>query len=190
MPAASHRGVPLNATAIELAQQLRDILRERSQRLVLAESCTAGRVAATLAILPGMSQWLCGSFVVYRTATKTAWLDVPTRLLDDPSRGPVSADASRHLARAALTRTAEADWAIAVTGDVGPAAPAATDGVIFLAAAARQPLPSADSQCQEQRVHLVSPAPGNSEALAARLQRLEEATEQVLRFALAQLQLP
>ncbi|MCA9159342.1 MAG: CinA family protein, partial [Planctomycetales bacterium] len=75
---------------LELAISLRDLLASEQCRLVLVESCTAGRVAATLGELPGISQWLCGSLVVYRNASKSAWLGVPDSLLDDPQQGPVS----------------------------------------------------------------------------------------------------
>ena len=51
-------------------------LAERQERLVLAESCTGGLICATLATIPGISQWLCGSSVVYRETTKRDWLGI------------------------------------------------------------------------------------------------------------------
>ncbi|MEZ6150254.1 MAG: CinA family protein [Pirellulaceae bacterium] len=179
---------------LELAISLRDMLASEQCRLVLVESCTAGRVAATLGELPGISQWLCGSLVVYRNASKSAWLGVPDSLLDDPQQGPVSAAASRWLARAALERTPEANLAVAVTGDIGPHAPPATDGCIFLAAAirvgpSRKPVsdsPAADAfEISEQQLRLVAPAPRDNSDIAARQMRLEEATRATLSFAVA-----
>jgi nicotinamide-nucleotide amidase len=171
---------------LALAQQLRNLLQEQTVRLVLAESCTAGRVAATLGLLPGISQWLCGSFVVYRSSSKTDWLQVPAELLADPHIGPVSAQASRALAAAALAHTPEADVAIAVTGDVGPGAPRATDGQIFLAYATRKP--NVSSPCPaDLQMQLHCLAPIDADDLAARYARLEEATQNVLRFAVKQL---
>ena len=179
------RGVDADvAQAVALASQLRDVLCQKGWKLVLAESCTAGRVAATLAMLPGISQWLCGSFVVYRNGSKTAWLDVPASLLDDPQVGPVSPQTTRLLAAAALQRTPEADVAIAVTGDVGPGAAAATDGIVFLAGVARPNAISLDLYCNEQRLELKSPAPRDADDVQARLARLDEATRQVLSFAI------
>ncbi|MEM8735377.1 MAG: CinA family protein, partial [Planctomycetota bacterium] len=67
---------PGNIAAIELAAQLRDQLEQADCRIVLAESCTAGGISATLANLPGVSNVLCGGFVVYRNASKEGWLDV------------------------------------------------------------------------------------------------------------------
>ena len=172
------------ANLVELAKRLRDALRQKSQKLVLAESCTAGRVAATLSLLPGISQWLCGSFVVYRNASKTAWLDVPASLLDDPQLGPVSPETTRLLAASALRHTPEASVAIAVTGDVGPGAAAATDGIVFVAGTART---HAQSLCliqAEKRIRLMSIAPRDTEDIQARLARLDETTRQVLSFAI------
>lgn len=195
-----HRQSHRQLTSLELAQAVRDELARRQQRLVLVESCTAGRVAATLGLLPGISQWLCGSLVVYRNASKTAWLGVPASLLDDPQQGPVSAAASRWLADAALVRTHEADLAIAITGDVGPHAPPTTDGCVFLAAALRalqagnaQRL-SPDSPTTEamaiadQQFRLSAPPPRDNSDIAARQARLEEATRIALSFALEHLQ--
>lgn len=199
---APEASTPEAASATELAIALRDQLATAKLRLVLVESCTAGGVAACLGLLPGISQWMCGSLVVYRSASKSAWLGVPQALLDDPRQGPVSSAASSWLARAALTRTPEADLAIAITGDVGPGAPAATDGYIFLAAARRptvqlavptpqQKMPSAaldqplDSVClvKQWQQRLANPTPRDSLDIAGRQARLEEATKWTLKFA-------
>ena len=50
----------------ESARLLARQLAETRTRLVLAESCTGGLAAATLAAIPGISHWLCGSAVTYR----------------------------------------------------------------------------------------------------------------------------
>ncbi|MFO1092458.1 MAG: CinA family protein [Planctomycetaceae bacterium] len=114
-------------------------LRSSGQRLVLAESCTGGLVAATLAGIPGISEHLCGSAVVYRNATKTAWLGIEPKMLDDPQIGPVSAETTQALALAVLERTPEADLSAAVTGHLGPNAPHSADGRIYVAVAFRDP---------------------------------------------------
>ncbi len=179
----------MDSNAIKLAKELRSILEERHIRLVLAESCTAGRVAATLAVLPGISQWLCGSLVVYRSSSKRAWLDVPAELLDDPAVGPVSAAVTELLACSALARTPEADWAIAVTGDVGPGAPTASDGCVFMSSARRRSSgdKAQDDSTSAQQVRLTAPTPRDANDLTARETRLDEATRHVLQFALQQI---
>lgn len=123
----------LLATAVTLALRLK----ATGRRLVLAESCTGGLAAATLTRVPGISDVFCGSAVVYRNATKTAWLGVPAELLDDPAIGPVSSETAERMARGALDRTREADLAASITGHLGPDAPDGLDGVIFIGLAHR-----------------------------------------------------
>ncbi len=115
----------------QLVLRVRDALAASNARLVLAESCTAGNVAGALAVVPGISAWLCGSFVVYRNESKAQWLGIGRQLLDDPDIGPVSAQVTRLLCEAALKATPEADIAAAVTGHIGPGCPANMDGQVF-----------------------------------------------------------
>ncbi|HIF31131.1 MAG: CinA family protein [Pirellulaceae bacterium] len=112
------------------ATQVAELLQEKQQRLVLAESCTGGLVAATLVQVPGISQWFCGSVVVYREPTKTEWLEIPASVLQQFSAE--SQETTACLAEAALGKTSEATLAAAVTGHLGPNAPA-NDGQIFVA---------------------------------------------------------
>ena len=76
----------LPSAACDVAEQLK----AQNIRVVFAESCTAGLIAATLARVPGISNHLCGSAVVYRNETKTAWLSVSADDLADETIGPVS----------------------------------------------------------------------------------------------------
>ena len=114
-----------------MLSNVRDGLRDRGDRLVLAESCTAGLVAAELGQIPGISEYLCGSMVVYRTPTKTAWLGVSSEVLKDPAIGPVSALVTLTLAEAVLEKTPEATLAAAITGHLGPGAPTEKDGQVY-----------------------------------------------------------
>ncbi|MDZ4684244.1 MAG: nicotinamide-nucleotide amidohydrolase family protein [Planctomycetaceae bacterium] len=122
---------PAFAAAQLVAQQLG----ARRMRLVLAESCTGGLVAATLARIPGISGWLCGSAVVYRLDTKQQWLGVPTELFHPPGPGVVSREVAEAMARGVLSRTPEAQVAAAITGHLGPNAPADQDGLIWMCVA-------------------------------------------------------
>lgn len=123
----------LPTEARELAAQLRD----KNRRVVFAESCTAGLVSASLAGIPGISKWHCGSAVTYREATKTAWLDVSVEDLQQHSA--VSEPVARQMALGVLQFTPEADYSAAVTGHLGPDAPPELDGVIYVAIAHRDP---------------------------------------------------
>jgi PncC family amidohydrolase len=103
--------------------------------LVLAESCTAGLVPALLASVPGISDYLCGSMVAYRAECKRDWLGIDPDEIEQHSA--VSPAVSRQLATTVLQRTPIADYSAAVTGHLGPDAPPALDGRIFIAVARR-----------------------------------------------------
>jgi len=122
-----------NVTAI--ARSVAKLLAQQKLRVVFAESCTGGLVSATLAQIPGISEYLCGSAVTYRSATKAAWLKIDMATLDDP--GPVSEQVAALMAGSVLRRTPEADLALSVTGHLGPNAPAKLDGVVFVGVARR-----------------------------------------------------
>jgi nicotinamide-nucleotide amidase len=119
----------------ELAEQLAESLQSQRCRVVFAESCTAGLVSAALGRIPGISEYHCGSAVVYRLETKTRWLGVPAELLSDP--GPVSEIVANRMAAGVLANTPEADWSAAITGHLGPKAPEGLDGRAFIGIARR-----------------------------------------------------
>ncbi|EMI22033.1 competence/damage inducible protein CinA [Rhodopirellula maiorica SM1] len=115
---------------LDHARTLADGLANNEKRIVFAESCTAGLVSATLATVPGISNWLCGSAVVYREQTKTQWLNIATSLIEKHTA--VSALVTLELAKNVLEQTPEADLAVAVTGHLGPDAPTQLDGTIYV----------------------------------------------------------
>lgn len=119
------------------ARELVQLLREQHRRIVFAESCTGGLVAATLTGSAGVSEQLCGSAVVYRLDTKARWLGVERNLLENP--GPVSREVALAMAHGALDHTPEADLAASITGHLGPDAPDGEDGLVYVAVASRRP---------------------------------------------------
>ena len=112
-----------------LAAELQRELQRTGHRIVFAESCTAGLIAATLGRIPGISEWLAGSAVVYQLTTKTAWLNIDAALLDKP--GPVSQVVSEQMAAGVLELTPHATIAASVTGHLGPDAPPELDGIAW-----------------------------------------------------------
>lgn len=108
-------------------------LEQIGEVLVLAESCTAGLIAATLARIPGMSSRLAGSFVVYQTVSKTAWLGISSEMIQQ--HDVVSPVVAETMAAQALDRTPHANIAMSITGHLGPEAPPGLDGVAWLAIA-------------------------------------------------------
>ncbi len=92
-------------------------LRGRSWTLAVAESCTAGLVAARLAEVPGASTVLLGGVIAYADDVKRDVLRVPAATLRD--HGAVSAESARAMAEGAR-RLLGSDVAVAVTGIAGP----------------------------------------------------------------------
>jgi nicotinamide-nucleotide amidase len=89
----------------------------KSLKLVTAESCTGGLVAAFLTEISGSSAVLDRGFVTYSNAAKMAMLGVPQALLAE--HGAVSEAVARAMAEGALT-SAAAEVAVAITGIAGP----------------------------------------------------------------------
>lgn len=161
----------MDDTMLFSAQQLALLLQARQFRVVLAESCTAGLVAASLGQIPGISEHLCGSAVTYRNRTKQDWLGVAASDLYEP--GPVSARVTEIMARAVLQRTPEAHLSLAVTGHLGPAAPPELDGLVFTAVVSRDDAQSdLRSHVQQHRLQTCSRANRQQEATCLALAEL------------------
>lgn len=94
-----------------------DDLKRKRLRLVTAESCTGGLIAAAITDIPGSSDVLERGFVTYSNDAKAEELDVPRDTLD--KHGAVSAETARAMAEGALKHSL-ADVSIAVTGIAGP----------------------------------------------------------------------
>ncbi len=105
------------------------------ERVVFAESCTAGLIAALLGQVPGISNWLCGSAVTYRESVKTSWLGVSGQTLEQCSAESLAT--TSEMATGVLKKTDEATFSAAVTGHLGPAAPPDVDGTVFVVIAKR-----------------------------------------------------
>ncbi len=117
------------------AKRVADLLQQRKLKVVFAESCTGGLVSGALTRIPGISNYLCGGMVVYRSETKAAWLGIEQ---DDLKRfGPVSWRVVIKMAEGVLRLTPQADLSLAVTGHLGPKAPKRLDGVVYFDIAMR-----------------------------------------------------
>lgn len=87
------------------------------RRLALAESCSAGLLAARITDLPGASAYFAGGVVSYSDEAKREQLGVDPGLLE--RHGAVSAEVAKAMALGALERF-RADVAVAITGIAGP----------------------------------------------------------------------
>ncbi len=104
----------LLSTTRHLAVELASSLKRREQKIVFAESCTAGLTAALLAQVPGISQWLCGSMVTYQESAKQLWLGIDPACIHRHTA--VSREVTANMAESVLQRTSPASFSVAVTG--------------------------------------------------------------------------
>src|SRR4029453_2118248 len=101
----------------EAAGHVLQVCRQRRLRLVTAESCTGGLVAATLTAIAGSSDVVDRAFITYSNEAKREMLGVPWEAI--LGHGAVSDPVARAMAAGALSRS-EADIAVSVTGVAGP----------------------------------------------------------------------
>lgn len=100
-----------------VGKQIIDLLAERNQTIVTAESCTGGMIASALTDIPGASAAVYGGYITYANSAKSRMIQVQPRLIAD--YGAVSNQVARAMADGARN-TARADFAVAATGIAGP----------------------------------------------------------------------
>jgi nicotinamide-nucleotide amidase len=111
---------------IEQAAALLRRYESKGRRIVTAESCTGGLVAALLTEVPGSSSVVERGFVTYSNEAKAEMLGVPADLIAQV--GAVSEAVARAMAEGALRRS-HADVSVAITGIAGPGGASATKPV-------------------------------------------------------------
>jgi nicotinamide-nucleotide amidase len=94
-----------------------DLMLRDKLKLVTAESCTGGMIAAACTDLAGSSDWFERGFVSYSNDAKTELLGVEARLLR--RAGAVCEGVARAMVLGALAHS-HAQVAVAVTGVAGP----------------------------------------------------------------------
>lgn len=127
----------MNAEAVRrTARRVLDLCRARGLRVVTAESCTGGLVAAALTDIAGSSDVVDCGFVTYSDAAKQKLLGVPAATLT--RHGAVSRETATAMAKGAL-KNSQADLAVAITGIAGPGGGSKRKpvGLVYFAAANR-----------------------------------------------------
>ena len=94
-----------------------ETLLKKGFKLVTAESCTGGMIAAACTDLAGSSAWFERGFVTYSNDAKTELLGVEERVLR--RAGAVCGPVAQAMAEGALAHS-RAQVAVAVTGVAGP----------------------------------------------------------------------
>ena len=110
--------------------------RSRGAKIVTAESCTGGLVAAALTEIAGSSDVFERGFVTYSNDAKQELLGVPAATLT--THGAVSQATAEAMAQGALAHS-RAHLSVAITGVAGPGGGTAEKpvGLVHFAAAAR-----------------------------------------------------
>jgi nicotinamide-nucleotide amidase len=102
---------------VALAQRVISENSAAGRRVVVAESCTGGLVAAALTEIAGSSAVLDRGFVTYSNESKREMLGVAADIID--TLGAVSVATAWAMAQGAL-RHSDADVAVAISGIAGP----------------------------------------------------------------------
>ena len=110
------------------------LLTEKKVTISTAESCTGGKIAATLSSVSGASNYFKGSVVSYATQTKINVLGIANEVI--AKYGVVSAEVATEMAKSAQ-KIMTSDFAIATTGNAGPTKgdESAELGTVFIAVA-------------------------------------------------------
>ncbi len=110
-----HKRTLFSVDGKRIDDQVADLLSGR--RLAVAESCTAGLMAARLTEVAGSSAYFAGGVVAYANEAKVGLLGVDPELIE--RYGAVSPEVAAAMADGALERFG-ADTAVSITGVAGP----------------------------------------------------------------------
>jgi len=102
---------------MSIEKEIQELFISRNWTLALAESCTGGKLSATLVQNPGASNYFLGSIVAYSNAAKETLLSVSHQTLQ--VYGAVSKEAAEQMAKGALSRF-QSDFSLSTTGIAGP----------------------------------------------------------------------
>mgnify|MGYP006439348175 CR=1 FL=1 len=102
---------------LDICEDILKRLEANNQKIVTAESCTGGLIAAALTDIPGSSSVFERGFITYSNDAKVECLNVSRETLRE--HGAVSAEIAREMALGAL-KNSQADIAISITGVAGP----------------------------------------------------------------------
>jgi len=128
---------------MERAAKLLALFRAQGKKIVTAESCTGGLLAARLTDIPGASDVFERGWITYSNTAKHEELGVASTLIEQ--FGAVSAEVAYAMAEGALTHS-RADVGLAITGIAGPGGGSAEKpvGLVFIACAKRNGRVSVD----------------------------------------------
>ncbi|UFU04191.1 nicotinamide-nucleotide amidohydrolase family protein [Ruania suaedae] len=147
----------MSTAAVRAAGRVIDRAREAGVTLAVAESLTAGALAARLADIPGASAVLTGGVVAYATEVKAALLGVDRDLLD--RGGPVHPQVAVQMADG-VRGLLGAGLGLATTGVAGPGpADGRPAGTLYVAAVLAGAHPEDETLVHVRGYHLAGTRP-------------------------------
>lgn len=105
------------ANNIPIEKTVAQLLTERGETVSVAESCTGGKIGASLTDLPGSSAYFIGGIMAYSNAIKVQELGVNSE--DIEHYGAVSEEVARAMSQGVRSKL-QTDYGIAATGIAGP----------------------------------------------------------------------
>ncbi|MCX8111201.1 MAG: CinA family protein [Syntrophorhabdaceae bacterium] len=93
------------------------VLKERSLKIAVAESCTGGLIASRITDIDGASNYFDAGFVTYSNESKTRFLGVPEDIIRE--KGAVSSEVAVLMAEGVRQKT-DVDIGVSATGIAGP----------------------------------------------------------------------
>jgi nicotinamide-nucleotide amidase len=115
-----------------LEEEVGKLLRAQGLTLSVAESCTGGLITHRLTNVPGSSEYVERSVVVYSNLSKVELLKVPREMIE--RYGAVSEEVAEAMAQG-VREMAKTSLGLAVTGIAGPSggSPEKPVGTVFIA---------------------------------------------------------
>ena len=101
-----------------LSKEISQFIWEKDKTLGTAESCTGGRIAEAVILMPGASNYFKGSIVSYTNEVKEKLLNVSHDLLEEKTA--VCEEVAIEMVKGAV-KALNVDYAISSTGIAGPA---------------------------------------------------------------------
>jgi PncC family amidohydrolase len=116
----------------DIVKEIHKFFKSNDRTLSVAESCTGGLISSLITDVPGASDFFDSGIVTYSNESKSNLVSVQsTTLIKD---GAVSEEAARQMAEG-IRRLCKTDYALSVTGNLGPSALEGKDvGLVYFAA--------------------------------------------------------
>jgi nicotinamide-nucleotide amidase len=120
-----------------LEERIGRILKEKSLKIAVAESCTGGHIANRITNVQGASEYFEMGFVTYSNDAKELFLFVPEEMI--AMAGAVSYEVAQLMAQG-VREVTDVDVALSVTGIAGPGGgtPEKPVGTVYIGLASKE----------------------------------------------------